>query len=502
MSAIGIDEILGALGDTLDTCVGSGEGGREFAGLSNDSRELAPGWVFVAVKGSLNDGHDHIPEALAKGAALIVGSLSPEEAGIPAAVTAYIRVKNSHTAYARLAELFCGYPARDLKIVGITGTNGKTTTAYLLRSILGGVSGKCGLISTVEYSCPGMSVPARWTTPDPMEFQRLLCEFRNSGCRLAAMEVSSHALSQNRVGTIVFEAGVFTNLTGDHLDYHKDMESYFSAKSILFTGHLADTSRAVINTDDAYGSRLHSSLDGALSYGKNGSPDAKISSVSASKAGIEVEITFRGLKLVLKSSLHGTFNAYNTAAAFLAASVMGIDNAEIIAGIANLTSVPGRMEGFNHPGCPFAVVDYAHTDDALKNVLQSLREEAPCKKIWVVFGCGGDRDKSKRSRMGAVAAEFAEKIIITDDNPRSEDPEDITAQIIDGIPAKAKVEIIHDRKDAIRHAIVQADENAIVLIAGKGHETYQERRGTRSDFDDRSVVREMMQKKIHGANSL
>ena len=485
------EHVLQVLGGNIVACSASGDCGAVLKSLSNDSRMVEQGGVFVAIKGSAGDGHRHIPEALSKGASMVIGTLSFNDARIPAG-TSYVQVHDSYAAYSTLAALFCGYPARDLRIVGITGTNGKTTSAYLLNSILGGTQGTCGLISTVEYSCPSMRSPAKWTTPEPLEFQRLLREFRKSGCTFAAMEVSSHALSQHRLGDTLFDAAVFTNLTRDHLDYHMDMESYFSAKKRLFTEHLGRTSAAVVNIDDPYGRRLHSSIDGAMSFGKDTAADARIAKVAASDAGLEISISYKGREITLKSSLHGTFNAYNITGAFLAASVMGIDEFDILSGVANLTSVPGRMESFSSPGFPLVVVDYAHTDDALRNALRALRDEAPHKKIWIVFGCGGDRDSGKRPRMGAVASELADFIVVTDDNPRSENPHHISSQIISGIPQSSNVSVIHNRKDAISHAISTASQDHIVLVAGKGHEPYQDISGTKFPFDDRAVVRQIL----------
>lgn len=455
----------------------------EYSRITNDSRNVAPGTVFVAIKGSNSDGHEFIQDAIEKGAKCIIHQKNfQNKSG-----TAFIKVSDSYTAYARIAELSCGFPTRALRMIGITGTNGKTTTAFLLKSILKEAGIKCGLISTVEYSFPGSQRNAERTTPDALELMEILCEIRNSGCQFVVMEVSSHALEQNRIGTTEFSAAVFTNLSGDHLDYHGDMSAYFNAKKRLFTQHLAEGGVAVINSNDEYGNELINGDYRVISYGE-GEGDLQIKEYNSSLNGTSVKLEFKKMELDIISNLYGEYNVYNIAAAVGAALALDIDIKAIIRGIKSMTAVPGRLEGFKLPSGALALVDYAHTDDALANVLKTLRKLKE-NQLTVVFGCGGDRDKSKRSRMGAVAAKFADKVIITSDNPRSESPDAIIAEICTGIPENFTYEVFIQRELAIIQALRNAQKGDIVLIAGKGHEDYQEVKGVKYPFDDREIIR-------------
>lgn len=458
----------------------------EFTAVTNHSRNSDSQSVFIAITGVNADGHDFIVDAISKGVRLVVHQQDVP----PCPGVEFVKVTDSYAAYARLAELAYGFPANDLKLIAVTGTNGKTTTAYLLKSILQETGKGCGLISTVEYAYPGHSIPAARTTPDALEFQQLLCEFRRSGCEYAVMETSSHALHQNRIGTANFATAIFTNLSGDHLDYHLDMESYFSAKKILFEKHLKIPAKACINIDDTYGKRLVRELPAPaeiVTFGRGG--EIRIIDFKSSCSGTELNLSIKGVNHQVLSPLFGDFNTYNIAGAVAAATALGISMDQIIKGIKKMNSVPGRMESFPLPNGALAVVDYAHTDDALANVLETLRKIDDRGSITVVFGCGGDRDRTKRPRMGAVAAKFADNVVLTSDNPRTEEPMAIINGIAAGLPPNCDFSIISDRKTAIEQTLSSAKKSDIILIAGKGHETYQEINGVKYPFDDRVVVK-------------
>ena len=466
-----------------------------FSSVTNDSRKVTSSVVFTAILGSSVNGHDFIDEAVAKGAKVIIH----QEPVKKIEGVSFLHVSDSYSAYARLAEVSYCFPAQKMNLIAITGTNGKTTTAYLLRSILEESKGKCGLISTVEYAYPGMAIPAERTTPDALKLQRLLYDFCKADCEYAVMEISSHALDQNRTGTAKFATAIFTNLSGDHLDYHCDMESYFRAKKVLFQQHLLENARPVVNIDDIYGRRLVCELSpkaGWVTFGRTKDADIKIRDIHTSCNGTKVSIDIKGKTQEFSSRLYGEFNAYNIAAAVAAADALGIDNDVICSGIEKMRAVPGRMEGFVLPSGALAVVDYAHTDDALENVLKTLREVNDKGQLTVVFGCGGDRDKGKRPRMGAVAAKLADKIIVTSDNPRTESTMDIIEDILKGISERSNLSVIPERSEAIIKAISSCDSEGVVLIAGKGHENYQEICGTKYFLDDRVLIREYISRYI------
>lgn len=483
-----IIEVLAGLIDSTDPFDLCENINHDFLSVSNDSRTSGPESVFVAINGLENDGHDFINDAINNGVKLVVHQKSIENQD----EVISIKVNDSYAAYARIAELASNFPAHDMQLIAITGTNGKTTTAYLLRSILQQAGKKCGLITTIEYAYPEHSIPAERTTPDALAFQQLLCEFRNAGCEYVVMETSSHALDQNRIGSAKFATAVFTNLTGDHLDYHHDMETYFHAKKLLFDHHLAKKAIACVNIDDAYGKRLARELTTEVStFGRAG--DIRIAEIKTSYSGTDLKLEINGNHLQISSPLFGDFNAYNITGAVAAAISLGLSMDIIVEGLSKMNSVPGRMEGFRLSNGALVIVDYAHTDDALANVLQSLQKINNGGTLIAVFGCGGDRDKTKRPRMGAVAAKFADKIVITSDNPRTENPLSIIQDIVAGIPKNSHFTEIPDRKTAIQQTLASAGKNDIILIAGKGHETYQEIRGVKNLFDDREIIKKYIQ---------
>ena len=462
----------------------------------NDSRKVSEGAVFVAIPGSQSDGRLFIKDADEKGVVAIIAETPPSNSPLLKTRTPIWIVTDAYAAYARLAELFHQQPANDLRLIGVTGTNGKTTTAFLMRSIMEKwTKDECGLISTVEYSTPKQKIDAERTTPDAIIIQELLSEMRDEHCSDAIIEVSSHSLVQNRLGTAKFAAAVFTNLSGEHLDYHKNMESYFEAKKTLFTKHLANNGTAVLNIDDAHGEKLaetlrHNGLR-VSTFGTSDKADVRIMNMKVSLSGLELILRLPdSSKVKISSKLCGAFNASNIAGAATAAFALEAPCEVVAEGIADMRSVPGRMERCGERNI---FVDYAHTDDALANVLSMSRSlidsENSGGELIVLFGCGGDRDKTKRPRMGAVAAKFADKIFVTTDNPRTESASAIIADILEGIPRSSQLNVIEDRAEAIVAAVKTTRRNDVLIIAGKGHETYQEINGKRTPFDDRELCK-------------
>jgi UDP-N-acetylmuramoyl-L-alanyl-D-glutamate--2,6-diaminopimelate ligase len=393
---------------------------------------------------------------------------------------------------ADLSAEFFQHSDRHLKMAGVTGTNGKTTTAFLIRHICESALLRCGLLGTVRYQIGDRILPAARTTPESLDVHDLLWQMRSAGCKAAAMEVSSHALVQARVRGVEFDAAVFTNLTQDHLDYHKTMEAYAEAKALLFANLAAQKKKrgqAVINIDDRYGAlfavRFASDLP-VLTYGLGVKADFRASNVRIDFNGTSYQLDAEGRSYLVRLPLIGQFNVYNSLAAIAAAKVMGIDVRTSVMSLATAPAVPGRLEAVPAQRQFKVFVDYAHTDDALKNVMKTCRELNPARLI-VVFGCGGNRDKTKRPRMGAAVDQMADYAIVTSDNPRGEDPEAIIADIKPGLPRVA-YEAIVDRKEAIFKAIAMAQPRDIILIAGKGHETYQEFADRTVPFDDVAVA--------------
>ena len=469
---------------------------RDFAikGVVCDSKSVKEGFVFIAIKGTSQDGHCFIDEAIKKGAKAIISQIGTSECKQPAEKIpencSWISVSDTRVALAKLAAQFYGQPSKKLKVIGITGTNGKTTISYLIENLLNCAGVPTAVIGTINYRFKDKVIPARNTTPGPLEIQSLLAQIKRGGINYLVMEVSSHALDQERVNGINFSCAIFTNLTHDHLDYHSNMELYFKAKAKLFKGMPTDA-YSIINIDDAYGRRL---LDLAkskiITYGLT-----KAASVTARDIRFDINATTFTAStpkadLLIKSHLIGRHNVYNMLAALSFASTVDLEPDIIISAIEKFKFVPGRLERVNC-GQGFSVfVDYAHSDDALKNVLLTLRELAK-KRIIVVFGCGGNRDKAKRPKMGKVACELADFAIVTSDNPRNEEPDDIIKDISRGITRK-NYKIIPDRKAAIFQSLKMARPQDIILIAGKGHENYQIFKDRTIHFDDREVVRKCL----------
>jgi UDP-N-acetylmuramoyl-L-alanyl-D-glutamate--2,6-diaminopimelate ligase len=465
--------------------------GVDVTSLQYDSRRVGQGALFFALPGVKVDGQVFAKRAIEAGAAAVVAQGAPETVRTD---LGWIRVANAREAMGRIAANFYGQPSRKLKVAGVTGTNGKTTTAFLIQHLNRAALRECGLIGTVRHDTGGRLVDAANTTPESVDIHGLLAEMKENGCRAAAMEVSSHGLDQHRVSGIEFDAGVFTNLSQDHLDYHGTMERYFEAKRQLLV-HLGNQSGTkkpvmVINGDDAYGQRLlKESIEGVklVSFGFAYRCDYRASNFRSAFEGTTFQLDTAGRQMLVRLPLIGRFNVYNALGALAAGQAMGLNLREAVANLAEAPQVPGRMEDVGEK-MPFRVfVDYAHTPDALEKACLTLRELQPARLI-TVFGCGGDRDRAKRPLMAATAAQHSDLVVLTSDNPRTEDPEAILDDAAKGLGGAESVRIA-DRREAIRHAIAQAQPRDIVLIAGKGHETYQQIGDTKFDFDDRQEAR-------------
>jgi UDP-N-acetylmuramoyl-L-alanyl-D-glutamate--2,6-diaminopimelate ligase len=459
--------------------------------LHYDARAVTPGSVFFCVRGFTADGHRYAPEAVANGAVALVVD-HPLDLEIPE-----VRVEDVRAAMAPAAARFNGDPTAALAMVGITGTNGKTTTSFLTRALLEASGRSTGLVGTVTSWVAGVERPVVRTTPEAIDLQRLFADMRDGGDVAAVMEVSSHALSLGRADAIHWDVAAFTNLTQDHLDFHSDMEDYFLAKRKLFEVAAEQGATLIVNVDDAYGARLAEDFPQALTIGID-APDAALRATDLAAGPASSDFTLDGMGGIrLTAPLPGRFNVLNSLVAIAAARALGADDVTIAAALPGAGGVPGRFEPVD-AGQDFAViVDYAHKPDALDNVLRTARELAGGHRLIVVVGAGGDRDRGKRPLMGEAAARHADAVVLTSDNPRSEDPEAILDAIAEGAgPGAVR---ISDRREAIDHAIAQAASGDVVVIAGKGHETYQEvAGGLKLPFDDRAVAREALRARLDG----
>ncbi|HEX9285758.1 MAG TPA: UDP-N-acetylmuramoyl-L-alanyl-D-glutamate--2,6-diaminopimelate ligase [Thermoanaerobaculia bacterium] len=459
-----------------------------------DSRQVVPGDLFVAIRGETADGFDYVPQAISRGAAAVVSD-RPAPAGGPESV-AWVRVEDPRRALALLAARCAGNPAEKLVLAAVTGTNGKTTTAMLLEALLAERHGNSGFLGTVAYRTGRRQVAATRTTPEAPDIQDLLAEMVEAGVPAAAIEVSSHALALDRIAGCRFDVAVFTNLTRDHLDFHGDMESYFSAKRRLFAMR-KPAAAAVVNTDDAFGRRLaYEVAPPVLTYSPSGEQaDVRVSSSHCDLTGTSVEVRHEGGTLPIASPLLGRFNVENLLAAAAAGLALRMPPERIAAALPRVKRVAGRLEPVDAGQSYAILVDYAHTEDALKRLLSAVRELTD-KKVILVFGCGGDRDKGKRFPMGFAAGRMADIPIATSDNPRSEDPEAILAEVERGLAASGATKYlkITDRREAIRTAIELANPGVVVVIAGKGHETTQVIGDRALPFDDRLVAAELVRR--------
>ena len=467
---------------------------REVVGITYDSRRVTPGMVFVAIPGRNQDGHQFIPNAIDRGAAAIIC----EQNGFLPQRTVRIKVADSRAALAHVAAVFYQRPSSQLKVIGVTGTNGKTTVAFMIKAILEAAGIKTGLLGTIRYEIGERIIPAQRTTPEALEVQQMLAQMVRAGCQACVMEVSSHALEQKRVAHVEFDVAIFTNLTRDHLDYHGTMENYYAAKKKLFTTLRSPVKKSVaaINIDDDFGGRLamDNELEVRLTYSLRQQSHIRATDVQLARDVTRMRIETPAHQFTCRLPLIGRHNVYNALAAAAAAYALRLEPDGIQKALESMPPVPGRLESITH-GQPFAVlVDYAHTDDALFNVLTTLREITP-GRLLLAFGCGGSRDAGKRPKMGKVAAELADFSLITSDNPRKESAAAIAAQIEIGFRTVRQdgYRIELDRRRAIEDLIRAARPGDTVLIAGKGHETYQEFEDTVVPFDDRAYAQETLE---------
>ena len=482
-----LDQVMGA-----HPPAASVNGAVEIVGLAYDNREVGPGTLFFCVPGFTRDGHAFAPDAVAHGAAALVVERELE-LDVPA-----IRVDSVRAAMAPAAANFYGDPTATLQTVGVTGTNGKTTTAFLVRELLEAGGRQTGLLGTVKSVIGGEEREVERTTPEAIDLQRTFREMLDQGDQACVMEVSSHALELHRADAIHFAAAIFTNLTQDHLDFHPTMEDYFNAKRRLFTGGEAPKA-SIVNVDDPYGARLAAELQDPITFALRRDATYRATGVRTDLSGSSFAVQTPDGELELRSPLRGEFNVYNVLGALAAARALDVPAGTCLEAIAGAGQVPGRFETVDD-GQPFAVVvDYAHTPDSLENVLRAARP-LTSRRLIVVFGAGGDRDRGKRPLMGEIARRLADRVIVTSDNPRSEDPEAIIAEILAG----SGPEVAHnpDRREAIGQAIAEAEAGDVIVIAGKGHEQGQEFEGGRKiPFDDVTVAHEILRGSVVDAGT-
>ena len=479
-----------------------GRGEVEIKGISYDSRQVSPGDLFVAVEGFRTDGHLYLEEAGEKGAVAVVIEKGRDIPSSLAEKTEVVRTSNTRRALALLSDRFRGHPSGRLQLVGVTGTNGKTTTTHLVEAAMEEVGITSGLVGTVVYRIAGKELPVERTTPESADLQELLADMADAGCEVASMEVSSHALALERVTGCEFAVGVFTNLSQDHLDFHADMEDYFKTKTRLFLPPEEDglgAKASAINVDDPYGRRLVDMVTGrVLTYGRERGVDLQGELVQAGLKRSRIAVTYEGRRMEGETALTGSFNLYNIIAAMSASLLLEVDVEEALAGILSYPGVPGRFEAVDE-GQDFALlVDYAHTPDSLRRVLEAAREISP-GRVLALFGCGGDRDRGKRPIMGEIGVSLSDKAFITSDNPRSEDPLEIIEMIEEGARSASSggdYEIIPDRHEAIEAAIGEARAGDVVVIAGKGHERGQIFSDRVIPFDDREEARSALRRRM------
>jgi UDP-N-acetylmuramoyl-L-alanyl-D-glutamate--2,6-diaminopimelate ligase len=493
---------LSSLLDALPEASIRGDVDVAVGGLAFDSRAVREGDLFFCVKGLTVDGHEYASNAVASGASAVVAERPVDTKGRP-----LVLVEDSRDAMARVSAAYYEHPSRQLKVIGITGTNGKTTTSYMIRAICESCGLKAGVLGTLGYSAPDFKESGGHTTPEAPVFQRLLRTMADDGVDCVAAEISSHALHLRRAAGTFFEVAVFTNLSRDHLDFHRTLEAYRDAKLRLFLpgGPWEGGSPrwAVLNSDDpVWGHFSKSTFAHRLTYGTGEGADVSAADVASDAEGSSFTLKHEGRSIPLRVKIPGRFNVHNALAACAAGIVLGCDDEALRSGIESVWSVPGRMERIECGQGFRIIVDYAHTPDALSSVLAALRPITP-GKIICVFGCGGDRDHGKRSVMGAVVADGADRAVVTSDNPRSEDPMLIIDQILEGFSEAEREEykVVPDRAEAIESAVRDARPGDTVLIAGKGHEDYQILGNKRIDFDDRAVAKSVLARMGHGCGS-
>ncbi|WP_026485529.1 UDP-N-acetylmuramoyl-L-alanyl-D-glutamate--2,6-diaminopimelate ligase [Caldanaerobius polysaccharolyticus] len=465
--------------DVVSDC----EGSIDVKGIKYDSRQVVDGDAFLCIKGFNTDGHRYAQEAVDKGALVVIAE---DEVNVKGAEV--VIVKDTRVAMARMAANFYGHPSRDFTLIGVTGTNGKTTVASAIRWVLKDMGYKTGLIGTINTVIGEKETPSAHTTPESVDLQRIFKEMRDQGVQYAVMEVSSHSLALHRVDQCEFDVGVFTNLTQDHLDFHKTMENYMKAKLKLFKM----AKKSVINVDDSYSEFFVQQANRPLcTYGINGGDFMAKDIVLGDSA--RFTLCHNGLTVPVKFPVPGRFSVYNALAAVAAIWSLGFPVKSIVESLEKFPGVKGRCELVDCAAPYKVVIDYAHTPDGLENILRSVREFT-ANRLILVFGCGGNRDRSKRPKMGEIAIKYADYVVVTSDNPRSEDPEAIISDILKGIDgvAENRYEVIVDRKEAIRRALSIARKGDVVLLAGKGHETYQILGDRTIPFDERKIVKEIL----------
>ncbi len=463
----------------------------DIRGITANSKMVGKDFIFVAIKGTKTDGHNFIANAIEQKATLIVveKNANYDNSLFEDKRVMKIIAEDSKEALSVLSANFYGNPSEEINLVGITGTKGKTTTAHIIKSIFDNANIKSGMIGTIANYVDSVKINSKLTTPDTVEINSLLAQMKDNACTHCAMEVSSHALAQKRVFGLKFNTAIFTNITSDHLDYHETLENYFQAKKIFFDS-VDETCNVIVNIDDPREKEIVADSRGKVfTYGKQKS-DFMFDDVSFDLTGTRFRIIHDEKIFLAETKLVGEFNVYNAVAAFAAAIVSGLSPQVALKGIRNMKNVPGRFEVYSNVN-KMIVIDYAHTTDSLKKVLQLITEVKNGKKVITVFGCGGNRDKIKRPEMGRIASQLSDKVIITSDNPRSEDPHLIIDDIISGIDNR-NFTVIENRRKAIETAILDAEDNSIILIAGKGHENYQEVNGVRNHFSDKEIALEFL----------
>ncbi len=483
-----LDDIL----SFVDYASVQGKTERTVSGIVFDSRKAGADQLFVAIQGSTADGHDFIGQVIAAGCSMLVCQEDHVLPELPQNVTV-IRCKDTHKALGQLAAAFYGHPSTKLKLVGITGTNGKTTTATLLHKLYTALGFHAGLLSTVVNRIGNEEIPSTHTTPDPVVLNSLLAEMVESGCSHCFMEVSSHAIHQQRIAGLRFTGGVFTNITHDHLDYHKTFAEYIAAKRAFFD-QLPASAFALTNIDDRNGMIMVQNTKAQVkTYALKSPADFKARVIENQFSGLVLNMD--GTELWTR--LIGDFNAYNLLAVYGVANLLGEDKTEILTALSSLEAVEGRFQYIKSSSGIVGIVDYAHTPDALENVLKTIANiRTRNEQVFTVVGCGGDRDRAKRPTMAAIACELSDKVILTADNPRSEDPDAIIAEMMTGVEGQhfKKTLSITDRMQAIKTAVSMAEANDIILVAGKGHEKYQEIKGVKHTFDDMQILLDLFQK--------
>lgn len=466
---------------------------KEINHLTIDSREVTKFSIFFAIDGFKVDGHKFILEVLSKGVAAIVmqrGKIYPDEIFTHSG-SIKIVVEDTRKALAEFSNVFYGEPSKKINLIGITGTKGKSTTAFFIKNVFETAGNKCGLIGTIANYIGNKEIQTSLTTPQSNELNFLFSEMLKENCSTCVMEVSSHALHLNRVDSMKFNGAILTNITSDHMDYHKTFEHYFNSKKILFD-MLDENGIAIVNTDDESGLKIVSVCKAnIISYGTNKNCDVRIDNIDFDLDGTKFNLIWKGNTYKAQTDLVGHFNAYNATSAFAIAIANGIKPEVAIEGIKTTPQVPGRFEVVSAKNKK-AIIDYSHTSDSLKQALTAVRHIVKGKRsIYTVFGCGGDRDKTKRPVMGEIASEMSDRVYVTSDNPRTEDPFIIIDEILHGIK-KNNYRVNENREEAIRSAIFESDDDAVILIAGKGHENYQDVNGVKKHFSDKEIAQKYL----------